>query len=145
MPKVTESAESRVIEAYEAARREKKPNFSKIAREYNVPRETLRDRVKKGIQAKSSIKPVNKVLDIAQEEALIRWVVQLNDWNMPPTPRLIEAWANRSLARASKPNRVSKMWVYRFIKRLPPDLGLVKQRTKESKRIQAEDAGLLAH
>ena len=67
---------------------------------------------------------------------------------MPPTPRLIEAWANRSLARAGKPERkVSKMWVYRFIKRLPPDLqlGPVKQRTKESRRIQAEDAGLLAH
>ena len=39
------------------------------------------------------------------------------------------------------------MWAYRFIKRLPPglDLGPVKQKTKESKRIQAEDAGLLAH
>jgi hypothetical protein len=37
------------------------------------------------------------------------------------------------------------MWVYRFLKRLPLDLGPVKQRTKESKRIQAEDAGLLAH
>ena len=37
--------------------------------------------------------------------------------------------------------------MYRFIKRLLPDLelGLVKQRTKESKRIQAEDIGLLAH
>src|ERR1700709_1077666 len=66
---------------------------------------------------------------------------------MPPKPRLIEVWANRSLARAGKPDQVSKMWVYRFTKRLPHDLELdpVKQRTKESKRIQAEDAGLLAH
>jgi hypothetical protein len=101
----------------------------------------------KGRQARSSKKPVNKVLDSAQEEALVRWIGQLNDWNMPPKPRLIEAWANRSLARAGKPDQVSKMWVYRFIKRLPPDLelGPVKQRTKESKRIQAEDVGLLAH
>ena len=77
-----------------------------------------------------------------------RWIGQLNDWNMPPKPRLIEAWANRSLACAGKPEqKVSKMWVYRFIKRLPLDLqlGPVKQRTKESKRIQAEDIGLLAH
>ena len=39
------------------------------------------------------------------------------------------------------------MWAYRFIKRLPPglDLGPVKQKTKESKRIQAEDTGFLTH
>ena len=70
----------------------------------NVPRETLRDRVKKGRQARSSKKPVNKVLDSAQEEALVRWIGQLNDWNMPPKPRLIKAWANRSLTRAGKPD-----------------------------------------
>jgi hypothetical protein len=147
MPKTAESAESRMIEAYEAAKRVKKPNISKIAREYGVPPRTLYNRVKKGMPARACSIPVNRALDRAQEEALVRWICQLNDWNMPPTPRLIEAWANRSLARASKPGRVSKMWVYRFIKRLPPDLqlGPVKQRTKESKRIQAEDAGLLAH
>jgi ribosomal protein S17E len=39
------------------------------------------------------------------------------------------------------------MWAYRFIARLPEHMKLapVKQRTKESKRIQAEDAGFLAH
>jgi hypothetical protein len=37
------------------------------------------------------------------------------------------------------------MWAYRFEKRLPEhlNLGPVRQNTKESKRIQAEDAGLL--
>ena len=148
MPKTTESAESRMIEAYEMAKREKTPNISKIAREYCVPRRALHDRVKKGRHARSSVKPVNKVLDKAQEEALTRWIGQLNNWNMPPPPRLIEAWANCSLTHAGKPEqKVSKMWVYRFMKRLPPDLqlGPTKQRTKESKRIQAEDAGQLAH
>jgi hypothetical protein len=39
------------------------------------------------------------------------------------------------------------MWAYRFKKRLPTHLKLapVKQKTKELKRIQAEDAGLLQH
>ena len=133
-----ESAESRLAKAYESAKCEEKPNISKIAREYGVSQRILYDRVKKGATARSARKPVNKVLDCAQEEALTRWIVQLNNWNMPPTPRLIEAWANRSLTRAGKPEqKVSKMWVYRFIKRLLADLslGLVKQRTKESKRI----------
>jgi hypothetical protein len=39
------------------------------------------------------------------------------------------------------------MWAYRFVKHLPKDLNLrsAKQRTKESKRIQLEDAGFLVH
>lgn len=145
MPEIAESLESRMIKACDAVKREKKPNFSKIALEYGVVRRTLENRVKKGIPARTTTTPINRALDSSQEEALVRWICQLNDWNMPPTPKLIEAWANRSLAYAGKSNRVSKMWVYRFIKRLPQDLqlGPVKQRTKESKRIQAEDAGQL--
>ena len=148
MSKTAEPTESRLIGACEAARREKKPNWSRIAREYGVPRITLRDRVKKGACPRTAKQPANRAIGSAQEEALVRWIGQLNDWNMPPKPRLIEAWANRSLARAGKPDqKVSKMWVYRFVKRLPQDLqlGPVKQRTKESRRIRAEDAGFLAH
>jgi hypothetical protein len=39
------------------------------------------------------------------------------------------------------------MWAYRFINRHLDHLNLapVKQKTKESKRIQAENAGLLQH
>ncbi len=39
------------------------------------------------------------------------------------------------------------MWAYRFIERLPAHLNLapVKQKTKEAKRIPAEDAGALMH
>ena len=72
----------------------------------------------------------------------------MKDCNMLVTPRLLGAWANRALAHAGKPDQqVSTRWPYRFIERLPKglDLGPVKQKTKESKRIQAEDAGLSAH
>ena len=91
MPKTTNFDESHMIEACEAARREKNPNWTRIAREYNVPRMTLRDRVKNGAKPRTAKQPVNKVLDSAQEEALTRWICQLNDWDMPLTPRLIEA------------------------------------------------------
>jgi hypothetical protein len=146
MPKTTESARSRLAEACEAPKREEKPNITKIAREYGVSQRALYDPVKKGATARSSRKPVNEALDSAQEEALTRWIGQMNDWNMPPMPRLIQAWANRALSRAGKPSQVSKMQAYRFIKRLPPDLQLcpVKQRTKESKRIK-QNTSLLAH
>lgn len=129
MPKTTQSDESRIVKACEATRREEKPNITKIAREFGVNRLNLHNRVKNSTRARSARQPVNKTLDRAHEEALTRWICQLNDWNMPPKPKLIEAWANRSLASAGKPNqKVGKMWVYRFIKRLPQDLqlGLVK-------------------
>jgi hypothetical protein len=148
MPQPPNYNESCMIGACEAAKREEKPNISKIARKYGVPRRTLQDRVKIASRARTARKPVNKMLGEYQEEALVRWVAFMRDINMPVTPKLLESWANRALARAGRPNEhVSKMWAYRFEKRLPKhlNLGPVRQKTKESKRIQAEDAGLLEY
>jgi hypothetical protein len=71
----------------------------------------------------------------------------MRDRNMPVTPKLLEEYANQALRRAGESRQVSKMWAYRFEKRLPEhlNLGPAKQKIKESKRIQAEDAGLLTH
>src|ERR1700756_2461070 len=129
MPKTSKINESRMTEACEAARAKEKPNIAKIAREYGVPHTTLLDRVKKGTQARPTRKPVNKALEDYQEKALIRWATCMRDWNMPVTPNLLQAWANRALVRAGKPDQqVGRMWAYRFIKRLLPglDLGPVK-------------------
>ena len=137
-----------MIEACKAVNRENKGNISKIARQFGVSRRTLSNRVRNCHQASTTRKPVNKVLEPYQEEALIHWLGRMRDFNMSAPPGLLEAWANRALARAGKPDqKVSKMWAYRFMQRLPKDLklGPVKRRTKGSKRIQAEDAGLLAH
>ena len=71
----------------------------------------------------------------------------MRERNMPVTPKLLEDFANQALQRAGESRRVSKMWAYRFEKRLPEylNLGPMKQKTKESKRIRAEDAGLLGN
>ncbi|THC90220.1 hypothetical protein EYZ11_010320 [Aspergillus tanneri] len=49
------------------------------------------------------------------------------------------------LPRVDPTQSVSRSWAYRFAKRLPPDLklGPVIQRTKEKKRLDAEDVGQL--
>jgi hypothetical protein len=148
MRTLSKSLETRMTEACEAYRTSEKPNIAKIAREHGLARETLRDRVKKSSQPRTARKPVNYALEGYQETALIQWIVHMKDCNMLVTPTLIGAWANRALTQAGKPDQqVSSRWPYRFIKRLPKglDLGPVKQKTKESKRIQAEDAGFLAH
>ena len=63
MPKAPKIDESHILEACEAAQREKKPNLAKIAREYDIPYEILRGRVRRGRQARNAYIPKNKALD----------------------------------------------------------------------------------
>jgi DDE superfamily endonuclease/Tc5 transposase DNA-binding domain len=148
MPKSADFDEIRMAKAFTAVMSQKKPNIAKIAREFDVTYSTLAARVKK---AKSPIAPKESnrsALQSYQERALIKWIAKMQSWNLPPTAGVIQAWANCALARSGQPSKqVGKMWAYRFIKRLPDHLNLapVKQKTKESKRIQAENAGLLQH
>ena len=62
MPKSSKINESYLLEACEAAQAQKKPNISKIAREYGVPYATLRDHVKKHVHPRLANKPVNRAL-----------------------------------------------------------------------------------
>ena len=139
--------ESRIIEACKAVLAQRNSKIAQIAREFGVSRTTLTDRVKKARSPTTPTESRKYALAGYQEKALTTWIAKMCSWNLPPTAGLIEAWANRALARAGKDGQVSKMWAYRFIKRLPKDLNLrpLMQKTKESKRIQSEDAGFLAH
>jgi hypothetical protein len=147
MPKSTDFDESRLMKACKTVLAQKKPQIAKIAREYGVSRTTLTNRVKNARPPPTYRESLKNAFEGYQEKALTTWIVKMHDWNLPPLPALIEAWANRALTRAGKDGQVSKIWAYRFVKRLPKDLNLlpIKQKKKESKRIQAEDAGLLAH
>lgn len=148
MSKLSKPYETRITEATEAYETGKDQNIAKLAREWGIPYSTLRNRVKNKTRPRSSRKPTNYALSKFQEEALTRWVIQMNDLNMPVTPKLLTDWADQTLLRANPEGPgVSKMWAYRFMKRLPKEINLrpVKQKIKEDKRIQAEDAGLLAH
>jgi hypothetical protein len=73
----------------------------------------------------------------------------MRDWDVPVTPKLLEEYANQALERAEPGSgrRVGKTWAYCFEQWLPEHLklGPVKQKTKELRRIQAEDAGLSGH
>jgi hypothetical protein len=137
-----------MADAFAAAMVRKKPNISKTVREFDVSYTTLTSRIKK---AKSSTTPKDshrKALRAYQEKALTSWIVKMHSWNLPLTAAIIQAWANPALARSGQTDRqVSKMWAYLFEARLLEHLNLaaVKQKIKELRRIQAEDAGLLTH
>ena len=104
---------------------QKKPNFTKIAREFGVDRKTLTRRVEMAKSPATPTKSLKNILEPHQEKALINWIVQMHNWNLPPTLAIVGAWANRVLARSRPPDRqVGKNWPYAFIKRLPKNLGL---------------------
>jgi transposase-like protein len=146
MPKNADFDESRLQEACKAVLAQKRPKIAQIAREFGVSRTTLSTRVKKARSPFTTPESAKNALTAYQEKALTAWIANMRDWNLPPTAKMIEAWANQTLARAGKDRQVGKNWAYRFISRLPEHLCLapVKQNLKEAKRIQAEDAGALS-
>jgi hypothetical protein len=147
MPKSPDEIESRIQEAVRKASCQKKPNISALAREFDVPRRRLHERVK-GRPPKTAHIACNKALDDQQEKAIIRWIRQLDSLHSPPTPKMIECCANQILQRNASSNpapRVGGNWVYRFIQRLPDDLHLIKQKPIEKDRLGAEDIGILTH
>jgi hypothetical protein len=69
----------------------------------------------------------------------------MHDLYLPVTPEMLTEWANLALLRAGSDQRVSKMWAYRFEKRLPAHLSLgpLIQKMKDKKRLDTEDVGYL--
>ena len=139
--------EKRILQACTAAQGQKKPNISALARQFNVPYQRLRARIHG--RANLSSRPIStKILDDIQEKALIRWICQLDSLYTPPTPAMIEYAANQILQRNTEndiPCTVGNAWVYRFIKRLPDEFKLVKQKPKDKTRLNAEDLGQIQH
>lgn len=75
MPKSINFDESRIAEACQVVLSQKKPNITKIARQFGVDRKTLTRRVE---MAKSPITPTKSLrnaLEPHQEKALVNWIV----------------------------------------------------------------------
>jgi transposase-like protein len=89
MTKSANFDESRMAEACRLASGQKKPNITKIAREFNVSRTTLADRIKKAKTPTTPTTPLKNALSLYQEKALTNWIVQMYKWNLPPTAGLI--------------------------------------------------------
>lgn len=68
----SKSFEYRVAKACEAYRAAENPKIAKIARENSIARETLRDRVRKGLPAQPTLRVDKRALHKYKEEAVIR-------------------------------------------------------------------------
>jgi AraC-like DNA-binding protein len=79
MPKSANFNEERMAKAFAAAMREKNPNFSKIAREFDMSRYTLSKRVRKAKSPPIPQDSQRNALRAFQEKALINQIAKMRD------------------------------------------------------------------
>jgi hypothetical protein len=142
MPESYKDIEDRISKACDAYNQREKPKIKALAREFDVPYKRLLARIN-GRQSRSTRPSTNKALDEAQEKALIQWITLLDNSYASPTPSMVEQCANAILSRNGGGATVGPNWVYRFIKRLPPEFNLMKQKPIERKRFEAENISLI--
>ncbi|OJD24736.1 hypothetical protein ACJ73_03903 [Blastomyces percursus] len=136
-----------VIKAIDALESNPNLHIKPVAREFNIPYSTLYGRVK-GRKSRICRVPIHRALNDSQEEAIKKWIHQLDVNFCSPTIEHIEAAANRMLQGhhtdpETPPPTASKMWAYRFIKRLPDEYNRVKQKPMDPKRISSEDISFI--
>jgi hypothetical protein len=137
MSKFNAEVEKRIADALSAYHDRDKPKIAELAREFDIPYTQLKGRVH-GRQSRSARTGPNRALNEGQEQALIAWMRVLDRANLSPLPCEIEGAANDILSRSGSDRRVSKNWVYRFMKRLPETFKFQTQKTIEAKRLDAE-------
>ena len=142
MAESTREIEDRIQNAINTYQCNENQKVTKIARDFQVPYQRLLRRLH-GTPSQLNHQPVNKTLDNHQEEALKDWIFHLDNTHFAPTVKQIQNCANAILARShtepTQPPQVSKMWTYRFIKKLPPEYRRRKQKPMDPKRLNSED------
>jgi transposase len=127
MPQKTPISEDIFQDALSTYHASKKPNIAAIARQFGISRHTLYGRIQ-GRRDRNSAAAPNRKLNPIQEKTLINWILSLNRAFIYPYPELIQDNANRLL---KSDQELGHNWVYRFIKRLPPQFNYVTQKPKK--------------
>ena len=109
--------EARMILALEALQKDEELSLRAAAKLYNVPASTLRDR-RAGRPARRDTTPGVKKLTQLEEEAIVRYIIELCARAFPPRLCGVEDMANQ-LLRARDAPPVGKLWAHRFVKRQP--------------------------
>ncbi|KAJ5326856.1 uncharacterized protein MYU51_001553 [Penicillium brevicompactum] len=132
--------EARIVQACAHAKTQEKTNLTKLARDFDVSYNVLRNRLVRGFKSANRPKLANRILQPAQEKEVLSRIADSRDRNLTVTPFMLNDWANDALIRAGSDRRVGTMWAYRFIKRLPKDLQVIqKRRDLPSVEVEAED------
>ena len=123
MPVTYHEIEERIGEAVAHIQENPHSNISKIAREFDVPHQRLRHRLKTG-RSKITENGQSKKLSPAKELALYHFLDRLNATGFLTRISFIKDFANDLLRRnhtdpTTDPPSVSHMWPQRFLDRHP--------------------------
>jgi hypothetical protein len=117
---------------------------SKAAVLFNVPRSTLHDRVHGALpQATANLK--KRKLDTLEEQALVEWILDLNQRGFPPQIIDVRRMADNLLAARGQqppPQPVGYKWASRFVNR-QPELQTKWNRKLNSQRARCQDPAII--
>lgn len=133
--------EGRLELAIQAYKRGEFQSLRATAKAYDVPRATLQTRVA-GVKPKRGSIAKNRLLTPTEEEALINWVVSMDQRGMPPTAEAVRQKAGLLIAEHQQPVLIGKNWVRNFISR-NPTLKSKYNRKYDYQRAQCEDPELI--
>lgn len=111
MPKYTEYQVERAIDQVVAT-----GNVKKAAKDWDVPRSTLRDRLK-GLDPKFKAHAHRQRLTPVQEAHLADWVVAQRALGLAPTHSQLREFAQRIAAVSGDHQPIGKNWIEGFLRR----------------------------
>jgi len=90
------SKEARVILALKALQNDKSLSIRAVAKLYDIPESTLRDR-RAGRAAQRDLPANSRRLTDSEEKALVQYIIELSERAFPPRLRGVEDMANQLL------------------------------------------------
>ncbi len=138
--------EGRIQKAIEAINMRENPNRAEIAREFRVPYERLRSRLK-GYQSKTAVRGLHyRALKPDQESALRQYLTKLDQLGLPARLHLVQSTANalraQDFPRWNSPPLLSDKWAKRWLDR-QSDLFKAKRKPIAADRKNAHDPKVL--
>jgi hypothetical protein len=115
-----EAQEGRILLAIQAFKNQEISSVREIAREFDVPRSTLRDRLS-GRTTRSTTRANSQKLTSYEEESLQKWILSMDSRGAAPRPSTVREMADLLLAArgSTPPLLVGQNWVTNFVKRHP--------------------------
>jgi hypothetical protein len=113
MPVVDEEAIQDAIKAYN---RDEYPSIRQTAAAYGVDRKTLTRRLRGG-NTRQQGKETQRLLSSAQEDLLVRWIIDLDVAGAAPNFSQIREFAGLISASSGGPTTIGENWIQRFLDR----------------------------
>ena len=135
------SKERRIILAIQAIQNNKNLSCRQAAKIYGVPEATLRHRMN-GRTSKPDSRNARRKLTDSEEEAIVRYILDLDERGFPPRITGVEDMANLLLEKRGG-GRVGQKWARRFIRQLE-ELKTRFNRVYDIQRALCEDRELIS-